>query len=130
MAKLPESVVNVNEISRISTGTTLKGTLVSDNDIRVDGSFEGRIESKGKVVIGEKAFIKGDIYCQNIDLEGTVSGNLYVSGALFLKDGCKVTGNLNVRRLSVELGAEFNGNCKMFDADSAEFPAPEAEATE
>ena len=111
MAKI-EPVVNVNSISRISAGTVIKGEIQSPNDIRIDGTFEGRIQSKGRVVVGESAIIKGDIVCENVDLWGKVDGNLFVQNTLSLKEGCVVDGNLHIRRLSVELGSTFNGNCK------------------
>ena len=107
-----ETVVNVNSISRISAGTVIKGEILSPNDIPIDGTFEGRIQSKGRVVVGETAVIKADIVCENVDLWGKVEGNLFVKNTLSLKEGCTVTGNLHIRRLSVELGATFNGNCK------------------
>lgn len=112
MAKL-EPVVNVNSISRISAGTIIKGEILSPCDIRIDGTFEGKIHSKGRVVVGESAHIKGDIICENVDLWGKVEGNVFVKDTLNLKEGCTVNGNLNIRKLSVELGATFNGNCKM-----------------
>ena len=108
-----EPVVNANAISRISAGTIIKGEILSPCDIRIDGTFEGKIQSKGRVVVGESAHIKGDIVCDSIDLWGKVEGNVFVKDTLNLKEGCSVTGNLNVRKLSVELGATFNGNCKM-----------------
>ena len=93
-----EPTVNVNEVSRISTGTVVKGEISSSNDIRIDGTFEGKIQSKGRVVVGEKALIKGDFY---------------VKDTLSLKGGCVVDGDLHIKRLQVELDAKFNGNCKM-----------------
>ena len=111
MAKT-ETVVNVNSISRISAGTVIKGEILSPTDIRIDGTFEGRVQSKGRVVVGESATIKGDIVCENVDLWGKVDGNLFVKDTLSLKEGCVVDGNLHIRRLAVELGATFNGNCK------------------
>ena len=112
MAKV-EPVVNVNSISRISAGTVIKGEIVSPYDIRIDGTFEGKIQSKGRVVVGESAHIKGDIICENIDLWGKVDGGVFVKDTLALKEGCVVNGNLHIKKLSVELGATFNGNCKM-----------------
>ena len=112
MAKT-EPVVNVNSISRISAGTVIKGEIVSPTDIRIDGTFEGRVQSKGRVVVGESATIKGDIVCENVDLWGKVEGNLFVKDTLALMEGCQVTGSLNIKRLSVELGSTFNGNCRM-----------------
>lgn len=111
MAKL-ETALNVNSISRISDGTVIKGEILSPGDIRIDGSFDGKLQSKGRVVVGETAVIKGDIFCDNIDLWGKVEGNLYVKDTLALKEGCTVNGNLHIKKLSVELGAVFNGNCK------------------
>lgn len=112
MAKL-EMEVNVNSISRISAGTIIKGEIVSPYDIRIDGTFEGKVQSKGRVVVGEKAHIQGDIICANIDLWGKVEGNVFVKDTLALKEGCVVNGNLHIKRLSVELGSTFNGNCRM-----------------
>lgn len=112
MAKM-EPVVNANAISRISAGTVIKGEIASPFDIRVDGTFDGKIQSKGRVVVGESAHIKGDIVCDNIDLWGKVEGNVFVKDTLNLKEGCVVNGNLNIRKLSVEFGSTFNGNCKM-----------------
>ena len=111
MAKV-ETSVNMNTVSRISAGTVIKGEIVSPNDIRIDGLFEGKVVSKSRVVIGESANVKGDIVCENVDLWGKVEGNLYVKDTLALKDGSNVNGNLHIRRLLVELGATFNGTCK------------------
>ena len=111
MAKT-ETTLNVNSISRISAGTVIKGEILSPCDIRIDGTFEGKLQSKGRVVVGETAVIKGDIFCDNIDLWGKVEGNLFVKDTLALKEGCTVNGNLHIKKLSVELGAVFNGNCK------------------
>lgn len=112
MAKI-EMTSNVNAISRISAGTMIKGEIMSPCDIRIDGTFEGKLQAKGRVVIGETAVIKGDIVCVNIDLWGKVDGNIYVKDTLALKEGCVVNGNLHIKKLAVELGSTFNGNCKM-----------------
>ena len=134
MAKIMDNSVNVNEVSRISAGTVFKGEITSPNDLRVDGVFDGRIYSKGRVVVGEKATVKGDIICQNVDFCGTMKGNFYVKETLSLKSGCTVDGDLHVKRLQVELDANFNGNCRMiseaeFDKTAAQLtgaPAPAA----
>ena len=52
---------NVNEVSRVSTGSVIKGEIYSPNDIRIDGTFEGKLKSDGRVVVGEKAVINGVI---------------------------------------------------------------------
>ena len=119
MAK-SEPNLNVNTISRISVGTIIKGEIVSSSDIRIDGTFEGKIQSNGRVVIGESASVKGDVICENLDLWGKVDGNVYVKDTLSLKQGCIVNGNVHIRRFCVELGSTFNGNCKMITEDEFE----------
>ena len=119
MSKPVEITVSANEVSRISAGTVIKGEITTPSDIRIDGAFEGKVTSKGRVLVGEKAEINGDIVCENTDLWGKTEGSLYVRDTLTLKAGCTVNGDLHVRRLVVELGAKFNGNCKMLS--EAEF---------
>ena len=108
-----EPTVNANEISRISTGTVVKGEISSANDLRIDGTFEGKIYSKGRVVVGEKAMIKGDIICTNVDFWGTMEGKFFVKDTLSLKSSSKVNGDLHIKRLQVELDAKFDGHCQM-----------------
>ena len=50
---------------------------------------------------------------------GSMTGNFFVKDTLSLKSGCKVDGDLHVKRLQVELDACFNGSCHMID--EAEF---------
>lgn len=119
MAK-SEPNLNVNTINRISVGTIIKGEIVSSSDIRIDGTFDGKVQSNGRVVIGESASVKGDIICENLDLWGTVDGNVYVKDTLSLKQGCTVNGNVHIRRFCIELGSTFNGNCKMITEDEFE----------
>ena len=84
--------VNMNEVSRISAGTVFNGEITSSNDIRIDGQFEGRINSKGRLVVGERA---------------------YVQDTLSLKAGCSVDGDLRFKRLQVDLDAKINGNLRV-----------------
>lgn len=119
------TVATVNNVSRISANTLIKGEIVSPNDIRIDGQFEGKLASQGRVVVGEGAIIKGDIVCCNIDVWGTVEGNAFVRDTFSLKDGGTINGNIQTRRLHIELESKFNGNCKMiteeeFDALSGD----------
>ena len=126
-----DSVPSVNDVSRISAGSVIKGEITSPNDIRIDGTFEGKIICEAKVVVGEKASIKGDIICNNADFWGTIDGDFYVKDTLSLKGSCVVEGDLHTRRLQVELDAKFNGNCRMitpeeFDVLTGNAPAETA----
>ena len=53
--KIAEPVVDVNDVSHISSGTIIKGEVSSLTDIRIDGHVEGEVYSKGKIVVGDQA---------------------------------------------------------------------------
>ena len=114
ISKVPDpQQLDVNAISRISEGTTIQGEYSSLTDIRVDGTVTGRMFSSGRIVVGEKAVIEGSLFCSDLDLWGSVKGEIYVKNLLSLKNPAAVEGNLHVRRLQVEVGASLNGTCKM-----------------
>ena len=112
--------VNLNEVSRISAGTAFKGEITTSGDIRIDGKFEGRLNSKGRLVAGEGAQVNGDVICQNVDFSGKMGkGTVYVADTLALKSGCFVNGDVHYKRLQVELDAKINGS--LHTLDEAEF---------
>ncbi len=99
--------------NRIGPETTIKGDIISDGNFRIDGTLEGSINTKGKVVVGEKGLIQGEIFCQNADVEGTIKGKLQVAQLLALKSTANIHGDILVDKLSIEPGANFTGSCKM-----------------
>jgi len=116
MSKISE-IVDVNAVSRLSEGTSVVGEVNSTGDIRVDGHVKGKMYSEGRIVVGEHASIEGTLLCSNLDLWGKIEGDVYVKELLSLKGTSVVTGNLHVRKLQVEIGAELNGTCKMISEE-------------
>lgn len=117
-----EPVVNANEISRIAVGASIKGDLSSHTDIRVDGVVDGVLYSEGRIVAGESAGLSGKLLCKDLDLWGTMNGDIYVEDTLSLKASATINGNIFVNKLQVEMGAQLNGSCKMItEEDYARF---------
>jgi len=104
---------NVNDVSRISLGTAIHGDMVSPSDIRVDGQVDGTLFSDGKVVVGESARLSGKLFGTMVDFWGKMDGDVFVSDTLSLKSSSTVNGNIHVRRIQVEMGAQINGSFKM-----------------
>jgi len=118
----------VSDVNRIAHGAKYIGDLATTNDIRIDGDYEGRLYCEGRLVVGEKATIKGDIFCTDADFGGTmIGGNIYTRETLYLKGGCSVNGNLFFQRFQVELDAKFTGSCKVLsEGEFAKLSAPVA----
>lgn len=112
-----EPTVNVNEVSRIALGASIKGNLTSHTDIRVDGNVDGMLYSEGRIVVGESASLAGKLFCKNLDLWGKMDGDIYVQDTLSLKSSSAVNGNIFVNKIQVEMGAQLNGSCKMVTTD-------------
>ena len=122
------STPNMNDVNRIALGAKFVGDLATENDIRIDGDFNGRLYCAGRLVVGEKAVLKGDFYCANVDFSGKMTdGNIYAQETLSLKSGCAIEGNLFFQRFQVELESRFTGNCKVLgEGDFAKVSAPVA----
>ncbi len=106
----------INEVKALNTfaqDTKIIGDIESDGDIRMDGAMEGKLNCKGRVVIGPEARIIGTINAQNAEILGNVEGEINVIDLLTLKSTAVITGDLLMGKLSVEPGARFTGNCKM-----------------
>lgn len=99
--------------SIIASGTTLKGDITSNGDIRIDGTLQGNIHCTAKVVIGANGTVEGDISGAQADIMGKVNGTIKVKELLQLKGGSQVNGNLYATKLQIEPTASFNGQCHM-----------------
>src|SRR5678815_2050531 len=97
----------------ISAGTTLKGDISSNNDLRIDGTIIGNVICSSKIVIGASGNVEGDISGNQADIVGKVSGNIKTKDLLQLRGDCMVKGNVHAGKFQVEPTAIFNGQCHM-----------------
>src|ERR1700743_552369 len=99
--------------SLIGAGTTMKGDITSNGDLRIDGTLVGNIHCSAKVVIGANGVVEGDINGQQADIMGKVTGTIKVKDLLQLKGGSHLNGNIQATKLQIEPTANFNGQCHM-----------------
>ena len=97
----------------ITSGTVINGDITCDSDMRIDGVLSGNLTAKGKIVVGKTGDVKGEISCQNCDVEGAVNGKLTIKDLLSLRATAKFFGDIITTKLAIEPGAIFTGTCKM-----------------
>jgi len=97
----------------LTNGSRIVGQIFADTDFRIDGEVEGTINCNGKVVIGQKGFLKGSISCVSAEIIGIVDGDIVVSETLSLRATAIITGDVKTKVLVVEPNAIFNGSCSM-----------------
>jgi len=102
-----------NGTTLISSGTTIKGDISSNSDIRVDGTIIGNINRRAKIVVGGSGVVEGDINGNHADIVGKTSGTIKVKELLQLRGECVVNGNIYAGKLQIEPTATFNGQCHM-----------------
>lgn len=105
-----------SSINIISEGTKIKGDIVANGDIRIDGDLVGNISAQGRLVVGPKGKIEGKIDCNNIEVSGYIKGKVFAKELLTMKSTSKIEGDISAVKLSVEPGSEFTGTCTMGNA--------------
>lgn len=102
---------NFNEAETIIGESVLvKGNFESNGNIIINGSLEGEIKTKGSVLVGEKSSINANISAEEMMVKGKINGNLSILGYLAIGETAKILGDIECSQISIEKGAEINGN--------------------
>lgn len=102
----------------IGSDASFKGELTFEKGVRIEGSFDGRIQSKGSLTVAEGAKVTADIDAANVRLEGECKGNVVVTEKLQLMSTARLEGDLKTTRLEIADGAIFIGNVTVGQAPS------------
>jgi cytoskeletal protein CcmA (bactofilin family) len=100
-------------INILGPGAVVKGEIQVNGDFRIDGTLNGTIQCKGKIVVGPTGKIDGEVQCQNADFSGEVTATVKVSELLTLKETARFSGDITTGKLAIEPGAKFSGTCSM-----------------
>lgn len=95
----------------IGPDAKFKGELNFEKSVRVLGSFEGQITTKGTLEVADGAKVQADVEAGNVAVEGEIQGNLSASDLVELKQSARIQGDIRCNRLVVTDGASFVGHC-------------------
>ena len=109
----PETVVGAS--------VKIEGDLVSEGDIRVEGSVVGKIKTSKNLYVGSASHIEADIDAVNAVIAGQVKGEIKIKDSLLLQETGKVSGNISCVKLSITEGAKFTGSCAMSMPEGSEY---------
>lgn len=109
MAKKPveEKILDVD--------ASMQGTITFKDpvNLRINGSFEGKLDTKGNLTIGENARVKANIHGDRIVIAGKVTGNIYATQSLSIIAPASVQGNITTPLMSMTEGAKIEGQVLM-----------------
>ena len=104
------------EVEKIlDVDASMQGTLIFKDSVnlRINGTFEGVLNTKGSLMIGEHAVVNADITGESIVIAGKVSGNITALKDLKLISPARVIGDIRSPLLSIAEGAIFDGTSRM-----------------
>jgi len=101
----------------LGANTTLDGTLRSNANVRLDGTFTGTLEINGNVLVGETAKINADIHAKNVSIAGAVRGNVSGKKVQLLRTG-RIWGDIRAAALTTEEGAFIDGKITMISQET------------
>lgn len=113
----------INEVKEksIEINAQMQGTLSFKDsvDLKINGNFNGTLETKGTLTIGDAATIEAHITGENIIIAGNVRGDIIAKKMLVLMPTAVLKGNISTPKLNIVEGAIFQGKCQMRDVTRA-----------
>ena len=104
----------------LNVDASMQGKLSFNDPVNlcINGNFEGDLETRGTLTIGEKAKVKAKIIGEKIVIKGEVEGEVKAKISLKLSASAKFKGNIITPSLIKDEGAYFKGLCDMEDVAS------------
>jgi cytoskeletal protein CcmA (bactofilin family) len=97
----------------LDQGTNITGELQFSNTLRIDGNFHGSITSGDALIIGEHAVVHADIKVGEIEIHGTVFGNVEAERRAEIASTGRLRGDLRTATLTIQAGAVLDGRSHM-----------------
>ena len=113
MVKISEIIEKNKVATTLGRKTNFRGTMQFKESLRIDGKFEGSIQSDGHLYIEKGAIINADIKVGSLVIGGIVRGNVEAKRKLELLSTAKLFGNIRTAKLKIDDGVLFEGKCEM-----------------
>ncbi len=99
----------------LDVDASMQGTLSFKDpvNLRINGKFEGNLDTRGNLIIGSNAQVHADITGDNIVIGGRLKGKIIAKERLTLLPTATVEGDIYPAKLNVAEGAVFEGRCSM-----------------
>ncbi len=99
----------------LDVDASMQGNMIFKDpvNLRINGTFEGTLDIKGNLTIGENAIVKANIKGEVVKVAGSVYGDIDVTRSLSLVPPARVVGSIRTPLLSITEGAVFEGTSHM-----------------
>jgi len=95
----------------LGSGLSIKGTVISGEDLYFDGEVDGSVQAdRSTVTVGPNARLTAGINARKVVIEGSVVGTIEASESIELRTTGNLVGNITTPRIVIEDGAYFKGS--------------------
>ncbi|MBU3759299.1 MAG: helix-turn-helix domain-containing protein [Candidatus Omnitrophica bacterium] len=103
----------------LDVDASMQGTITFKDpvNLRINGSFEGKLDARGNLTIGENAKVKANISGDRIIVAGKVTGDIDATQSVSVVAPAVIRGNIRTPRLSVTEGAILEGHLAMLSGN-------------
>ena len=102
-----------NVHTMIGPDASINGPIKLDQSIIIYGKVFGDISTRGSIRVAKDGIVNGNIKCSNVVLGGTIIGDIQSEGSVTLKKTSELKGDISYRKLHIEDGAKFEGQCDL-----------------
>lgn len=115
----------------LDVDASMQGSMIFKDpvNLRINGRFEGTLNTKGNLMIGEHAVINADITGDSIIVAGKINGVVHALKELKLISPACIIGDIRAPLLSIAEGAVLEGNCHMLAKSRPDIGTKEASLT-
>jgi cytoskeletal protein CcmA (bactofilin family) len=112
---------NLTEEKILDVDASMQGTITFKDpvNLRINGTFEGKLDTRGQLTIGENAKVRANIHGDNIVIAGKVVGNVTATQSLSVVAPASIEGDIVAPRFSVGEGSFIEGKVTMKNAGAS-----------
>jgi cytoskeletal protein CcmA (bactofilin family) len=118
----------VHTPAHVGSGLRIKGQIIGNEDLKIDGEVEGPISLAGhRLTVGANSRVRGQIVAREVVVYGDVTGEIQAAERIEVKKHASVLGVLTTPRITIEEGAHFKGAIEVERSTGAQ-PSPDPNA--
>ena len=97
----------------IGAKTTIKGEIIGDEDVLVEGNVEGQIRVTRDLRVAPGGMVKATVEAQSLIVSGEIVGDCQATARVEIQATGRLTGNIRAPKIVIAEGAMFRGNSDM-----------------
>ena len=110
--------------------TVFNGSLSFEGTVRIDGKFEGQVNTDDTLIVGETGHVMADVQAGTVICMGRVEGTIVATKKVEIHANSRVVGNIESPALYIELGGILDGSCNMTGKETKIIPLVKADEKE